>query len=109
MFILDGGPDSELPTGSGGPVLAGRGAIFVAGRVAADASTVVRIGTSVGHGDLVLAYEGDLETPDSELRLLNILGDVLAVVSVCSPVTRITIYLSDLAEPDEVLVTATLV
>lgn len=30
MFVLDGGLDAELPTGSGGPVLAGPEAVFIA-------------------------------------------------------------------------------
>lgn len=32
MFIVDGGVNAELPSGSGGPVLAGPKAIFVAGQ-----------------------------------------------------------------------------
>ena len=104
MFILDGGLDAELPSGSGGPILAGPEAIFVAGRVAADAPTRVRIGQPGTEGDLVEAYEGELKTPERTLRLLNVMGDVLAEVPVQDAVTRIRIYLTDLEEPDEVFV-----
>ena len=101
MFILDGAVDAQLPSGSGGPVLAGPEAIFVAGRVAADAPTRVRIGSLGGQDDLVWAYAGDLATPARTLRLLNVMGDVLAEVPVDEEVTPIEIYLTDLDEPDE--------
>jgi len=42
MVILDGGAGAALPDGKGGPVLAGPEAVFIAGRVATDAATVVR-------------------------------------------------------------------
>jgi hypothetical protein len=104
MFVLDGGLDAELPDASDGPVLAGPEAIFVAGRVAADAPTLVRIGAPGNQGDLVLAYAGDLATPDHILRARNVLGDVLAEVHVEGEVTLIQIYLTDLDEPDEIFV-----
>jgi hypothetical protein len=84
MFILDGGVDAELPGGSKGPVIAGPEAIFVAGRVAADAPTLVRIGSPGSEGELVRAHAGDLATPDRVLR--------------------IEIFLTDLQEPDEIFV-----
>lgn len=104
MFVLDGGPEAELPSGSGGPILAGPEAIFVAGRVAADASTLVRIGSPGTEGQLVKAYAGDLATPHRTLRLLNINGSVLAEVEVRGSVTPLEIYLTDLDEPDEIFV-----
>ena len=104
IFILDGGADAELPAGSGGPVLAGPQAIFVAGRVAPDAPTIVRIGSRRDQGELVAAYAGHLATPDRLLRLLNVGGDVLAQVPVDCQVTPIEIYVSDLDEPDEISV-----
>ena len=104
MFILDGGLDAELPAGAGGPILAGPEAIFIGGRVAADASTLVRIGSSGDQGDLVTAYTGDLATPDRVLRVLNVMGDVLAEVPVNDTITPLEIYLTDLEEPDEIFV-----
>lgn len=106
MFILDGGDGAELPSGSGGPVLAGPEAIFVAGRVAADAPTLVRIGIgSLGQqGDLVCAYAGELATPDRVVRLLNVTGDALAEVPVKNEVTLVEIFLTDVDEPDEIFV-----
>jgi hypothetical protein len=104
MFILDGGVDAELPGGSKGPVIAGPEAIFVAGRVAADAPTLVRIGSPGSEGELVRAHAGDLATPDRVLRLVNVTGDVLAEVRVDQEVTPIEIFLTDLQEPDEIFV-----
>jgi hypothetical protein len=104
MFILDGGLDADLPAGSGGPVLAGPEAIFIGGRVAADAPTLVRIGSPGTQGDLIMAYAGDLATPDRVLRLLNVEGDVLAEVHVEEKATPVEIYLTDLEEPDEIFV-----
>ena len=105
MFILDGGVDAQLPAGSGGPVLAGPEAIFVAGRVAADAPTLVRIGSFADHAELVAAFAGEIATPDRVLRLLNVTGDVLAQVPVDGEVTPVEIYVTDLDEPDEIVVT----
>ena len=104
MFILDGGVGAELPSGSGAPVLAGPEAIFVAGRVAADAPTLVRIGSPGRQGDLVRAYAGDLATPGRVLRLVNVTGDVLAEVRVDAEVTPVEIFLTDLDELDEIFV-----
>lgn len=104
MFILDGGADAELPSGPAAPVLAGPEAVFVAGRVAADAATLVRIGSRGQQGDLVRAYAGDLATPERVLRLVNLTGDVLAEVAVKEEVTPIEIFLTDLDEPDEIFV-----
>jgi hypothetical protein len=104
MFILDGGADAALPSGSSAPVLAGPEAVFVAGRVAADAPTLVRIGSLGQPRDFVRAYAGDLATPDRVLRLVNVAGDVLAEVPVKEEVTRIEIFLTDLEEPDEIFV-----
>lgn len=104
MFVLDGGPDAELPAGSGGPILAGPEAIFVAGRVAADAPTLVRIGAPDQPGHLVKAYTGELATPDNTLRLLNVDGEVLAQIEVPGRTTPLEIYLTDLEEPDEIYV-----
>ena len=106
MFILDGGLDSQLPSGSGGPVLAGPEAIYVAGRVAADAPTLVKIrsGKPDSATELVRAYAGDLATPDRVLRLLDVTGNVLAEVSVNETVTPIEIFLTDLDEPDEIFI-----
>lgn len=104
MVVLDGGLDAELPEGSGGPVLAGPEAVFVAGRVAADAPTVIRLEHPGDEGDLVLAYEGEIETPERRLRVANVLGDLLGEVMVASVRSRIQIHLSDFDEPDEILV-----
>jgi hypothetical protein len=104
MFILDGGLDAELPAGSGGPILAGPEAIFVAGRVAADAPTLVRIGPPGSPNQLVKAYTGELATPGRILRLLNVNGSVLAEVAVPEVSTSLEIYLTDLEEPDEIYV-----
>jgi hypothetical protein len=104
MFVLDGGPDAHLPQESGGPVVAGPQAIFVAGRVSADSTTLVRIGPSETPSQLVKAYEGDLETPHRTLRLLNVTGEVILAVQVHDVVTRVRIYLTDLEEPDEIFV-----
>jgi hypothetical protein len=104
MFIFDGGLDAELPAGSGGPVVAGPKAIFVAGRVAADAPTALRIGSPGGQGELVRAYVGDLATPERVLRLVTVTGHVLAEVPVTGEVISVEIFLSDLDEPDEIFV-----
>jgi hypothetical protein len=53
MFIVDGGPEASLPPGSGGPILAGPEAIFIAGRIGFDAPTVVRVGADGGQGELL--------------------------------------------------------
>lgn len=104
MFTIEGDPDAELPDGPGGVVLAGPEAIFVAGRVAADAPTMLRIGTSADAGDLVLAYAGEVATPNGVLRVVNTEEDLLAQVDVPTPSTRVAIYLTNLVEPDEILV-----
>lgn len=104
MIVVDGGPDAELPPGSGGPVLAGPEAIFVAGRVEFDAPTVIRVGTADGAGDLVLAYSGALATPQGRLRVVNIDQDVLGEVKAPVGQTTVAVYVSDLDEPDEILV-----
>lgn len=106
MLILDGGPDAELPPGSGGPVLAGSEAIFIGARVDADAETSVRLtqGTGSRPGQLVEAYSGVLETPERVVRLVNVTGDVLADLPVPAERTHVVIYLSDLEEPDQVVV-----
>jgi hypothetical protein len=105
MLIVDGGPDSELPRGSGGPVLAGPEAIFVAGRVDVDADTSVRL-TQLGTAwpGLIEAYRGTLETPDRVVRLVNVSGDVLAELAVPTERTSVVVFVSDLDEPDEVVV-----
>jgi hypothetical protein len=104
MFVLDGGADAELPSGSGAPIVACPEAIFVAGRVAADAATLVRIGSRGGQRDLVRAYAGDLATPERVLRLVNVTGDVLVEVPVTTKVTPVEIFLTDFDEPDEIFV-----
>jgi hypothetical protein len=104
MFVLDGGPDALLPDGSGGPVLAGDEAIFVAGRVAADAPTHVIVTTAAPPSSLSLAYSGWLSTPEAVIRLANVYGDVLAAIEVDEPVSYVRIYLDDLVEPDEIFV-----
>ena len=105
ILILDGGPDAELPPGSGGPILAGPEAIFVGVRVDVDAETSVRL-TEIGTppAGLVEAYRGTLQTPDRVVRLVNVTGDVLAEVPVRNEQTPVVIFLSDLEEPDEVVV-----
>lgn len=104
MFVLDGGDEAHLPDGSGGPVLAGPEAVFVAGRVAADAPTHLRIGRDRDHAELVLAYRGVLATPSRRLRVVNVMGDELGEVEVAGNSTEIEIFLSDLDEPDEIYV-----
>lgn len=104
MFTIEGDPDAELPDGEGGVVLAGPEAIFVAGRVEADAPTTFRIGTSADAGDLVLAYAGEVATPNRVLRVVNTDEELLAQVDVPTTSTPVSIYLTDLIEPDEILV-----
>lgn len=104
MFVFDGGPDAQLPIGSGGPVLAGPEAIFVAGRVASDASTVVRVGDPGGQGGLVSAYDGVIATPNRILRVVNVEQEVLGVVGVPGELTQVRVYLTDPDEPDEIFV-----
>lgn len=107
MVILDGGRDAELPDGSGGPILPGPEAVFIGGRVDVDAHTSIRIGDwGTPPGDLVLAYEGAVETPTNSLRLVDIDGGELASVPVRNLQTPIRIYLTDLQEPDEILIAA---
>ena len=104
MIVLDGGPDAKVPSGSGGPILAGPEAIFVAGRVAADAPTRIRIGAPGSAGELVEAFTGTLATPNRVVRLATVTGDVLVEVIVPARSTALTIFLSDLEEPDEIYV-----
>jgi hypothetical protein len=104
MFILDGGPAAQLPRGSGGPVLAGPEAVFVAGRVESDAPTLFRIGQPGGEAGLILAHSGSLATPRCRLRVVSVAQEVLGEVSVPGPRTSILIYMTDLDEPDEIFV-----
>lgn len=108
MFVLDGGEEATLPDGSGGPVLAGPEAVFVAGRVASDAPTHLRVGRDRDHAELVLAYRGLLATPNRRLRVVNVMGDELGEVEVAGVSTEIEVYLSDLDEPDEIYVAVVL-
>jgi hypothetical protein len=104
MFIIDGGVEARLPEGSGGPVLAGPEAIFIAGRVAADAATHLWMGADLEHGSLILAYTGTLTTPKLQVRITNVNGDELGVLDVDCHATCVEVYLSDLEEPDEICV-----
>lgn len=104
MFILDGSTEALLPDGFGGPVLAGEEAIFVAGRVAADAPTHVMIGSATPPASLSLTYSGRLLTPEYVIRLTNVTGDLLAELAVRTPVSLVRIYLDDPIEPDEIFV-----
>lgn len=104
MFIVDGGPDAELPPGTRVPVLAGPEAIFVAGRIEFDAPTVFRMGPTGGERDLVHAYTGEIATPQRALRVVTIDGEVLGQVSVPQTQTRVSIYVTDFDEPDEIYV-----
>lgn len=104
MLILDGGPDAALPVGSGGPILAGTEAIFIAGRVESDASTKVRIGIPGEEGQLLHAYTGQLLTPLRQLRVVSVEGESFGEVTVPDPVTSVSIYLTDFEEPDEIFV-----
>lgn len=108
MMILDGGAGAELPDGKGGPVLAGPEAIFIAGRVAADADTVVRFADELGcpHG-FVEAYSGVLATPDRRVRLVTVTDDLLTEVPVAGASTKVTIYVDDRTEPDQVVLALT--
>jgi len=104
MVIVDGGEHAELPGGSGGPVLAGDEAIFVAGRVAADAPTLIRIGDEVATDGLVLAYSGSIRTSDGILRIASIEGHELVSVPVPTARTTVRIFLTNLQEPDEIAI-----
>lgn len=104
MVILDGGPDALLPDGSGGPVLAGDEAIFIAGRVAADAPTLIRLGDTGESNALLLAYSGRLATPLGLVRITSVMGNVLATAAVVTPEAAVSVYLSDFDEPDEILI-----
>lgn len=104
MFVLDGGPNAALPEGSGGPILAGREAIFVAGRVELDAPTIFRVGAPGGDSGLILGFSGSILTPRRILRVVTVEQEVLGELSVPRATTFLNIYLSDLVEPDEVFV-----
>lgn len=89
-------------------VVAGPGAIFISGRVEYEAPTLIRIGD---HGEtggetdgLVLAYAGELATPDGRLQILNVDFNVLGEVQVRAGLTSLSIYLNDLVEPSEILI-----
>ena len=109
MMILDGGEGSALPDGKGGPVLAGPEAIFIAGRPAADAETVVRFADEVScPSGFVEAYAGVLATPARLVRLVTATDDLLlAEVPVAGLSTRINVYVDDPTEPDEVVLALT--
>lgn len=114
MVIIAGDEDAELPpdpddtddANGAGPsaVVAGPEAIFVSGRVQYDAPTLIRVGDRDEAADLTLAYTGNLATPDGRLQILNMDFDVLGEVGVPAGPTSLSIYLSDLVEPDEILV-----
>lgn len=105
VVILDGGPDAAIAQGDSWPVVAGPESILIAGRIAADSPTIVRIGEEGRKSDFVLAYQGRLATPRRELRLVSAeLGNVLGMVEVPDEVTELQIFLTDLDEPDEIYV-----
>lgn len=104
LFIVDGGRDAELPQGSIEPVLAGPEAIVMAGRVACDAPTLFRVASRDSRGDLLLAYSGVLSTPSLILRVVTAEQYVLGEVPVAGKRTAISIFVTDLEEPDEILV-----
>lgn len=109
MVILSGGPDAELPpeteeSEAGAVVVPGPEAIFVSGRVEFDAPTLIRIGDAAEVGDLVLAYTGEIATPDRTFQILDTELEVLGQVQVPTDQTSLSIYVTDLQEPDEILV-----
>lgn len=72
--------------------------------MAADAPTLVQIGRPGGEGTLTLAFDGELDTPNHAIRLVNVIGDVLGEVDVPATKTRIQVFLSNLQEPDEIYI-----
>lgn len=99
-------PDDAEGTNRSVPsaVVAGPEAIFVSGRVEYEAPTLIRIGDHDETDGLVLAYTGELATPDGRLQILNMDFDVLGEVQVSAGLTSLSIYLNDLVEPDEVVI-----
>lgn len=78
--------------------------LFVSGRVEHEAPTVIRVGDHDETDSRVLAYTGELSTPDERLQILDMDFDVLGEVHVRAGLTSLSIYLNDLIEPDEILV-----
>ena len=110
MILLAGDEDAELPPEPDDEevhvVLPGPEAIYVSGRVEFDAATLIRIAdrATADVGDLTHAYSGELATPDRRLQILSTDFDVLGQVDVPTTSTLVSIYLTDLVEPDEILV-----
>lgn len=104
MFVLDGGPNALLPSGSGGSILAGGEAVFVAGRVACDAPTRIRVARSAPPASLALAYSGWLSTPDAVLRVSGVDNERIAEMVVDATNIYLRIYLDNQDEPDEIFV-----
>lgn len=112
MILIAGDWDVELPEdpAEGGVhvVVAGPEAIYVSGRVQYDAPTLIRIGDETeSTEDLTRAYEGVIATPDRRLQIMDMETEVLGEVPVAADQTRISVFLSDLREPDEILLVLT--
>lgn len=106
MLILDGGPMSDLPEGSGGPIVAGPEAIFIGTRIDVDASTRVLVATAVPDslGPLVEGFAGELASPLQVLRVANVYGDEYVTIPVSGNLSAVQILLSDFDEPDLVVI-----
>lgn len=108
MILLAGDSDAELPPEPDDDmahvVVAGSSAVFVAGRVQYDAPTLIRVGEAEGTERLTLAHTGVLATPDHRLQIIDMDLETLGEIPVRAEATPIEIYVSDLSEPDEILV-----
>jgi hypothetical protein len=106
MLILDGGLLSDLPEGSGGPLLAGPEAIFIGTRIDVDAPTRLMVVTAVPDslGPLVEGFAGNLASPVQVLRVANVFGDEYITIPVSISLTGVQILLSNFEEPDLVVI-----
>lgn len=106
MFVLDGHDQAHLPDSAPGPIVAGPEAVVVFGRVSADAPTAFEMRSAVGadRGALIPAYLGLIDTPDLELRVSTAHGHVLGTIPTTAVVSHIEVLLTDLHEPDKILV-----
>jgi hypothetical protein len=55
--------------------------------------------------DLLLVFEGRLETPSRSIRVRDVAGAVYLAAPVAGPSTSLRIWVNDTAEPDLVVVT----
>ena len=109
LILIDGGSNAEIPNSMGGKRISATPSCIAVGTLSQqDGETYIvltdELKSPMADGGFHIAYTGQLQTPNREILIENVLGDVILKMPTKEQHTKISVLSNHDSEPDKLVI-----